>query len=74
MAQLYDRFANALDPEGPGRDLAEEEFERELADAMNWLASDRCAAFRGIDITTFKRAVVLRCRRFLKAEVKERKS
>jgi len=61
LASLYDRFANALDPFAPERDLAEELFEQEAAALYDRLPPPKT------DPQTFKRALILRCRRHLRA-------
>lgn len=52
LAILYDRFANALDPFAPERDLAEKIFEQEVAGLYDSLPPPK------IDLRTFKRAIV----------------
>jgi hypothetical protein len=64
LAILYDRFANALDPFAPERDLAEKVFEQEIATLYDNLPPPKT------DLRTFKRAVILRCRRHLRASNK----
>ncbi len=64
LAALYDRFANALDPFSPERDQAEMVFEREVAGLHDALPAPRP------DAQTFKKALILRCRRYLKATMK----
>ena len=64
LAVLYDRFANALDPFAPERDQAEMLFEREVAALHDALPAPRP------DAQAFKRAMILRCRRHLKATEK----
>ena len=61
LAILYDRFANALDPFTPERDLAEKIFEQEVAGLYDNLPPPKT------DLRTFKHAVILRCRRHLRA-------
>ena len=61
LAVLYDRFANALDPFAPERDQAEMLFEQEVAVLYDALPTPKP------DLSTFKKAVILRCRRHLRA-------
>jgi hypothetical protein len=61
LAVLYDRFANALDPFSRERDQAEMLFDQEVARLYDSLDTPKP------DLQTFKRAVILRCRRYLKA-------
>ena len=61
LAVLYDRFANALDPFAPERDQAEALFEQEVALLYDTLPAPKP------DLRTFKKAVILRCRRHLRA-------
>ena len=59
LAELYDRFANALDPFSEERDNAERVFMSELAgyyDRIQHLS---------INYRDFKRAIILRCKRHL---------
>ena len=64
LAVLYDRFANALDPFAPERDQAEAVFEQEVANLYDELAGPKP------DVRTFKRAIILRCRQYLRASDK----
>ena len=71
LAQLYDRFANALDPYAPERDQAEQAFQQEIAGLYDhWLTSE---GKRGTHLVlshnpdTFRRMIILLCRRHLKA-------
>ena len=61
LAILYDRFANALDPFAPERDLAESRFEQEVMELYDRLPAPKT------DLRTFKRAVIFRCRQHLRA-------
>jgi len=61
LAVLYDRFANALDPFAPERDQAEAVFEQEVAQLYDASPAPKP------DVRTFKRAVILPCRRHLRA-------
>ena len=61
LAVLYDRFANALDPFAPERDQAEMVFEQEVARLYDSLLPPKP------DPHAFKKAVILRCRRYLRA-------
>ena len=61
LAVLYDRFANALDPFAPERDQAEMLFEQELVRLYDYLPPPKP------DLHTFKKAVILRCRRHHRA-------
>ncbi len=64
LAVLYDRFANAFDPFAPERDQAEMLFEQEVSRLYDVLPSPKP------DLSTFKKAVILRCRRHLRASDK----
>jgi hypothetical protein len=66
LAVLYDRFANALDPFAPERDQAEMLFEQEVSRIYDALPASKP------DVHTFKQAVILRCRRHLRATDKPR--
>jgi hypothetical protein len=61
LAILYDRFANALDPFSPERDLAEKLFEQEVVSLYDNLPPPKT------NLRTFKRGLILRCRRHLRA-------
>ncbi len=61
LAVLYDRFANAFDPFAPERDQAEMLFEQEVARLYDALPMPKP------DLSSFKKAVILRCRRHLRA-------
>ena len=64
LAVLYDRFANALDPFAPERDQAEMLFEQEVVTLYDTLPKPKP------DVATFKKAVITRCRRHLRATQK----
>ena len=61
LAVLYDRFANALDPFALERDQAEALFEQVVVELYDALPAPKP------DLKTFKKAVILRCRRHLRA-------
>lgn len=61
LAVLYDRFANALDPFAPERDQAEMLFEQEVTRFYDLLPMPKP------DLSTFKKAVILRCRKHFRA-------
>ncbi len=61
LAIIYDRFAHALDPFAPERDQAEMLFEQEISRLYDLLPG------RKPDLHTFRKAVILRCRRHLRA-------
>ncbi len=61
LAVLYDRFANALDPFAPARDQAEALFDLEVARLFDDLPAPKP------DLHTFKKAIILRRRRHLRA-------
>jgi hypothetical protein len=61
LAVLYDRFANALDPFSPERDQAELVFEQEVARLYDDLPKPK------LDLHTFRKAMILRCRKHLRA-------
>lgn len=63
LADLYDRFAHALDPFSSDRDLAENQF-YSLANEL------RCRHAPGVDERTFLRGIVVRCKRYLIANPK----
>jgi hypothetical protein len=57
LAILYDRFANALDPFAPERDQAEMLFEQEVVRYHEALPPPKP------DPSTFRKGLILRCRR-----------
>lgn len=61
LALLYDRFAHALDPFSPECDEAERVFNRDIAD---WY--DRTPAPKP-SLHEFRKAVIVRCKKHLKA-------
>lgn len=61
LAVLYDRFAYALDPFAPERDQAEMLFEQEVTKLYDDLPTPKP------DLSVFRKAVILRCRRYLRA-------
>lgn len=61
LAALYDGFANALDPFAPERDQAEMLFEQEVVRLYDLVPPPKP------DLQTFKKAVIARCRRHLRA-------
>jgi hypothetical protein len=61
LAVLYDRFAFALDPFAPERDQAEMLFEQEVARLYDALPKPKP------ELSLFRKAVILRCRRHLRA-------
>ncbi len=67
LAVLYDRFANALDPFAPERDEAEREFNRDIRQCFD-VASYQVPEIRQMGFTPFRREVVTRCRKHLRAE------
>ena len=64
LAILYDRFAYALDPFDPGRDIAEQTFNSELANWFDNMPEPR-PTFR-----EFRRHVIILCLRHLHASDK----
>jgi hypothetical protein len=64
LAQLYDKFAHALDPFSAGRDQAERVFHQEIANLHDQLAPPKP------EFHVFQKAVILRCRRHLCASDK----
>lgn len=60
LAELYDRFANALDPDSKERDEAELIFLAEIAEYYDAIRDS------GIERRDFLRAVITRCKRHLK--------
>ena len=52
LAALYDRFANALDPFAEGRDLAEDQFNREIRQCYD-VACFRSPAIRAMGFVEF---------------------
>jgi len=64
LAQLYDKFAHALDPFTAERDQAERVFHQEIANRYDRLALPKP------DFHVFQKAVILRCRRYLRASDK----
>lgn len=66
LAALYDRFANALDPFADGRDEAEQEFNRDIRQCFD-IACYKAATLRAMGFDPFRREVIKRCRRHLRA-------
>jgi hypothetical protein len=64
LAELYDRFAHALDPFDAGRDIAEQTFNSELAGMFDCLKAPK-PPFRD-----FRRHVIALCKKHLKASDK----
>jgi hypothetical protein len=64
LASLYDRFAHALDPFSEVRDQAELVFQKEVATLYDELDPPKP------DFKAFQRAIILRCRRHLRASAK----
>ena len=64
LARLYDRFAHALDPFSETRDQAERVFQQEVADLYDKLQPPKP------HFQVFQKAVILRCRRYLRASEK----
>jgi hypothetical protein len=65
LAVLYDRFANALDPDSPARDEAERAFVREISAWYDNSLKPPRPTFH-----EFRRAVIIRCRKHLLASDK----
>lgn len=61
LATLYDRFAHALDPFDRDRDIAEQNFGTELATIYDNMPTPK-PQFR-----EFRRFIITRCKRHLKA-------
>lgn len=61
LALLYDRFAHAFDPFAPERDQAEQVFRQEIVKLYDLMAAPKP------DFQAFQKAVILRCRRHLRA-------
>ena len=61
LAQLYDRFAHALDPFSSQRDEAERVFMQDVAQLYDNLPPPKPS------LVDFRRGVVVRCRRYLSA-------
>jgi hypothetical protein len=61
LAVLYDRFAFAFDPFAPERDQAEMLFEQEVARLYDVVLKPKT------ELSVFRKAVILRCRRHLRA-------
>ena len=59
LAELYDRFAHALDPFSEDRDKAEDAFYLKLEHL-------RCLYAPRVDVREFKREAVRQCKLFLK--------
>ena len=64
LARLYDRFAHALDPYSEERDQAERVFQQEILAVYDSLKSPKP------EFQVFQKAVILRCRRHLRASDK----
>jgi tetrahydromethanopterin S-methyltransferase subunit B len=63
LATLYDRFAHALDPFSPQRDEAERVFMQEVAGIYDSLHD----SIGGVSHHDFRKAIILRCKRYLAA-------
>lgn len=63
LTVLYDRFAHALDPFSPARDEAERIFMHEIAGLYD-LVDEKTVSYHD-----FRKAIILRCKRFLAAEI-----
>jgi hypothetical protein len=61
LARLYDRFAHALDPFSAERDQAERAFQQEIANLYERLEQPKP------QFHVFQKAVIIRCRRYLRA-------
>ena len=70
LAELYDRFAHALDPFDEGRDLAEQQFEATVSSWYDGYAS-RADSNQAAEIKPkyhdFRKAVIRLCKLHLKA-------
>jgi len=64
LAQIYDRFAHALDPDSPERDDAEKLFLRELSVWYDMLPTSKPTFHE------FRKGVIIRCRKHLIATSK----
>lgn len=64
LAVLYDRFAHALDPFAPARDVAEQTFNSEIANWFDQLPAPK-PSFRD-----FRRHIITLCREHLRASDK----
>lgn len=64
LAELYDRFAHALDPFSPDRDKAEQIFMQDIAE---WYDSIEGAK---PSLQDFRKAIILRCKKHLVASSK----
>ncbi|MBI4026355.1 MAG: hypothetical protein HY360_15325 [Verrucomicrobia bacterium] len=62
LAVLYDKFANALDPFAPQRDQAEAIFDEEVLRLYDFVKKARLQ----LDFHSFRKGIILRCRRHLK--------
>lgn len=61
LAELYDRFAHALDPFDAGRDVAEQTFNSEIAGLYD------CLGLPKPSLRDFRRHVIGLCKKLLKA-------
>jgi len=59
LAELYDRFAHALDPFSEDSDQAEDDFYRKLEDL-------RCLYASGVEPRDFRREAVRQCKSYLR--------
>ncbi len=69
LAELYDRFAHALDPFDQDRDMAEQRFETTISswfDEVNRLEPNKPLEGR-LDYQGFRRAIIRLCKQYLKA-------
>ena len=64
LAELYDRFPHALDPDRPERDEAEKAFNQELSTWFDCISSELRSPLTFRD---FRRAIILHCKRYLRS-------
>lgn len=66
LALSYDRFVHALDPFSEDTAAAEREFKRDLADCFD-VACIRNPELKQLGFPAFRREIIKRCRKHLKA-------
>ncbi len=71
LAILYDRFAHALDPLSDESEQAEKTFLAEAAEYYDFVYKQKPDLVKNISQHDFRKAIILRCRKHLKATEKK---